>query len=122
MSVDHVRIGRRSKRKGNRYENIIAKLLSKFFGIPFRRVPASGALAIKGDIMMQDYTRKMPLVIDCKDNKALLGKKLTKAIHEEGLPIVLNDEYVLIDLEDFLMLLKEANVFGESTDACTYGF
>lgn len=47
-------MGVKSKRKGNRYELRVAKLLSEFTGRKFRRTPSSGAFNKQGSTLFLD--------------------------------------------------------------------
>lgn len=115
MSIDRAALGRRAKRRGNAYENNIAKKLSEYLGVAFRRVPASGGLDLKGDICYKDFDRRMPMVIDTKDNKSLIGAKLRGEISKsksDAKAAGTADKYMLIlrDVklhEDFALLPLE---------------
>lgn len=110
--MDRSVLGRRAKRRGNAYENNIAKKLSAYFGVEFRRVPASGGLDLKGDICYKGFLRRMPVVIDTKDNKSLIGAKLRQEIAKSIADAESNEtpgNYMLIvrDVklhEDFVLL------------------
>lgn len=112
-------IGRRSKNKGNRYERDIAKIFSEWLGIEFRRVPASGGLDIKGDICYKDFTKAMPVIVDTKNNKSLIGASLRKEIvktiedakKSKNYMLVLKDtqiheDYALLPLSTLFELIK----------------
>jgi len=55
--TDFSAVGKRSKRRGNRYERRVAKLLLKFTGVNFRRVPTSGGFNKLGSIIREDLFR-----------------------------------------------------------------
>ena len=124
---DRAAIGRRSKNKGNAFEREVAKWLSSELGIEFRRVPASGGLDLKGDICYSDFTKKMPLIIDTKNNKSLMGaslrKELDKTIEDAEkaeIPgkffLVLHnhnssEDYALVPMALFIEFLKKLKIF-----------
>ena len=64
--------GKRSKAKGNEYENRIAKVFSEWWGLTFRRTPASGGLDWPGDIILPEgaWQSKFPFCIECKNSQA----------------------------------------------------
>src|SRR5690606_21174130 len=63
--------GRGAKAKGAAYENKVAKMLSKYWGGKFHRVPASGGLQwgndhrVAGDIVAPPEA-DFPFVVECK--------------------------------------------------------
>jgi len=70
----------KSKIKGTKFENKIAKLFTEHFGVPFRRTPLSGALEyIKGDVWPPKFMHVWPYVIECKHYKELNFNSLLTA-------------------------------------------
>lgn len=69
--TDRSAVGRKSKNKGSNYELTIAKILTKWWGAPFHRVPASGGLHwsssmnVAGDIVTIPEAG-FPFVVECK--------------------------------------------------------
>ena len=68
--------------KGKRFEREVAHVLTKHFGIPFKRVPMSGAFSttqntknpvFKGDVFTEDkkFNERWNVVIECKRVKRL---------------------------------------------------
>ena len=63
--------------KGKRFEREVAKILTEHFGVPFKRVPMSGAFSttqntenpvFRGDVFTEDegFNRRWNVVIECK--------------------------------------------------------
>ena len=68
MAPDWSKIGRRSRRKGQRFERKIAKVLTKATGLTWRRTPASGGMEWKGDVICTDLApHQQPFIVECKD-------------------------------------------------------
>lgn len=68
-SVERRRNRKKSKHKGNRYENVIAKLFSAWSGLEIKRTPGSGgwgtaAFGVTGDLVCSD--RRYPFHHECK--------------------------------------------------------
>lgn len=81
MPTDRSKVGRRSKRKGNKFENDVAKILQSWWfpekGFVFKRTPVSGGFSsakdfnVCGDIICSDP--EFPFTVECKNNKAVKG-------------------------------------------------
>ena len=80
-----------SLNKGKRFEREIAHILTKHFGIPFKRVPMSGAFSTTqhtknpvfvGDVFTEDekFNKKYNVVIECKRVNKLPKCDLTNSI------------------------------------------
>lgn len=120
--VDRAAIGRKSKRKGNNFERAVATLLSTELGVDFRRVPASGGLDLKGDICYKDFSKPMPVIVDTKNNKSLIGaamrKEIVKTIEDaqksgiEGKYFlvlhdhILHEDFALLPVKTFIGMLN----------------
>lgn len=72
-----VAAGKRSRRKGSRFEREVAKILSEWWGAEFARTPLSGGFATKsfrddwnaaGDLVTPDST--FPFCVECKNNES----------------------------------------------------
>jgi len=70
--------GKMAKRKGNAYENKVAKMFTKWLGHPFRRVPSSGGWdklagdgkkVAPGDIYCSDPDYHFCHVVECKNRE-----------------------------------------------------
>lgn len=76
FSANRSKISKGSKAKGNKFENDVAKVYSKIFGVKFNRVPSSGGLRWKnrsdviGDITITDEKYKINFVVECKNNNS----------------------------------------------------
>ena len=123
LHEEHVKLGRRAKRKGSSYERTVAKKFSDKCGVEFKRTPQSGGFAKKsekaddfrGDITVVDPHRTLTLHIECKNCKTLtLPKWIDQAESDcpEGrVPVVVfhrhntSRDYVALSLEDFLSLV-----------------
>ena len=106
-----------ANQKGKRFEREVAKLLNKKFNTNVRRTPMSGGMSIKGDIIdinpdsvLYDYH------FECKNQEKLnIWKALEQARSDRPMgktPLVVftknfQSNYVAIELEDFMNLLKE---------------
>ena len=75
-----------SLNKGKRFEREVAKILTKHFGVPFKRVPMSGAFSttqntknpvFAGDVFTEDkwFNDYYNIVIECKRIKRLSKKQ-----------------------------------------------
>ena len=126
--VDWHKVGRKSKTKGNSYERLIAKIFSEYFNEEFIRTPSSGGMDLKGDICFKEfYKKRMPVLIDTKDQKTLLGarmkQELLKArqdadyskvgdryflvVHEPGT----SNHFAMLPLDFLHELLKKSSIF-----------
>ena len=113
-----------ANQKGKRFEREVAKLLNKKFDTNVRRTPMSGGMSIKGDIIdinpdsvLYDYH------FECKNQEKLnIWKALEQARSDRPMgktPLVVftknfQSNYVAIELEDFMNLLKELEDFRNS--------
>ena len=126
--IDRKKLGRRSKRKGNAYENKIAHIMQEYLGPEFCKTPASGGLDLRGDICYKELNTRMPMIIDTKDNKSLFGAKLLTELNKSkkdaedyGIPgqfmLVVHEfgtsnHYAVIPFEWVLEVFKKLNIFG----------
>ena len=110
-----------ANQKGKRFEREVAKLLNKKFETNVRRTPMSGGMSIKGDIIdinpdsvLYDYH------FECKNQEKLnIWKALEQARSDRPMgktPLVVftknfQSNYVAIELDDFMNLLKELEEF-----------
>lgn len=106
-----------ANQKGKRFEREVAKLLNKKFNTNVRRTPMSGGMSIKGDIIdinpdsvLYDYH------FECKNQEKLnIWKALEQSRSDRPIgktPLVVftknfQSNYVAIELDDFMNLLKE---------------
>lgn len=74
------------KKKGNRNELVVCKVLEKWTGVPFSRVPSSGGLrwknnkSICGDVVCTDENVYFPFSVETKHLKMLaVGKNLLRS-------------------------------------------
>ena len=60
--------GAMARRKGNKFQNEVAKMLTKAWGVPILWTPMSGGLSIRGDLMVGGNPPKHALTvnIECK--------------------------------------------------------
>lgn len=63
--TDWSKVGRRSRRKGKRFEQSVARYLSRVSGHVFTSTRNSGRTDLKGDVYSTSCT--LPVVIECKD-------------------------------------------------------
>lgn len=64
-------MGKMSDRKGKSYENRMAKLLSKWTGLPLIRTPMSGAWSgSAGDIVCKGQPGAFPFTVECKKTES----------------------------------------------------
>jgi len=110
-----------AKQKGNRYENQIAKRLSKSLGVDLRRNPGSGNMENwKGDIVaIEDKDRmKFPWCIELKNQKKLMIPAWIRQVEEEAKemkkkPVLIfhmhnsSDDYAVVKLSDWEKLVKK---------------
>lgn len=75
--ADFVKIGRASRRKGCRFQNEVAKMLSKAWKVPVLWTPMSGGLSMRGDLMVGGDPPKHVLAynIECKHRKDVTLKR-----------------------------------------------
>lgn len=117
--------GKSSKIKGASYERVIAKKFKEKFGIELKRTPMSGGFSkgsskaddFRGDIIVVDKGIDFKLHIECKNHKSWsILAWLNQAIEDcpkDRIPIVIyhkrntSKDYVAINLNDFIELLKE---------------
>lgn len=64
-------VGRYSRRKGKRFENEVAKMLSDAWGVPLLWTPMSGGLSLRGDLAVGGSPPKFALTvnIECKNRE-----------------------------------------------------
>ena len=85
--MDKSKIGKKSKRKGKKYEARIAFILSEFTGMKFRRVPSSGGFnktggqvilenVFSGDVICED--RAFAFSVEAKNRKDISLTALLK--------------------------------------------
>ena len=78
--TDMSKVGRKSKRKGSRYEREMAKLFSDWYGEELIRVPASGGMRslTRSDLSCRnpDY---FPFVIECKHREDINFESIIKS-------------------------------------------
>jgi hypothetical protein len=65
-NTDLSAVGRRSKRKGKKYESRVASILSKFTGVNFRRVPMSGGFNKFGGVVVAEHVFSGDVLCDNK--------------------------------------------------------
>jgi Holliday junction resolvase len=78
-----------SKEKGTRAEHLLVKLLEEYTGLPFKRVPLSGASIIKGDIFLSNERNTYCIEVKSYKESAInhllvsgVGKPLTEWIDQ----------------------------------------
>lgn len=87
MTIDRSKVGRKSKRKGKKYESRVASILTKFTGAKFRRVPSSGGFnktggrvileqVFSGDVLCED--RLFGFNVEAKNRKDISLTALLK--------------------------------------------
>lgn len=69
--IDRSKIGRKSKRKGRKYESRVAHLLTEFTGVNFRRVPASGGFNKTGGVVVAQHVFSGDVI--CDDHRFLFS-------------------------------------------------
>ena len=117
------------KNKGRKYEERIAKMLTKALGLEISRVPRSGALSIKGDIKsFKGILKRFNFELKYH-HKLNIWDALEQASRDaEGkIPALIfsrdsSPDYVTIKLDDFIdilmeneTLLKTINLLGEKS-------
>ena len=90
--VDRVALGRRARTKGTNYERTIARLMSKYTGLRWNRVPYSGASYIPGDVTCLD--KPYPLVIELKNRADCNLNRVFR--NPQTINTYVNEEQVLI--------------------------
>lgn len=113
-------VGRGSQIKGKNFERRIAKLLTDWWGSTIRRVPNSGGLNIKGDIMTEnvDDMKNFPFHFELKcQERWNVSNYFSQAEYDcpkDKKPAVIfsknNDNvYIMLKLEDFIFFTKGMN-------------
>ena len=117
-------IGRGARIKGNNFERKVSKIITPWWSylkdkiISFRRVPNSGGLNIKGDIMTEDLTdmKDFPLHLELKCQERFnVNDYYKQASHDapEGkIPTVIfsknnDDIYIMMTLNNFIDFTKK---------------
>jgi hypothetical protein len=62
--TDRSAIGKKSKAKGKRYERHIAKILTDFTGVNFRKIPGSGGFNKTGGVVVADHAFSGDVICD----------------------------------------------------------
>jgi hypothetical protein len=118
------KIGRSARIKGKNFEREVAKILSDWYtqltgrDIKLRRVPNSGGLNIKGDIMTEDITEMIdfPFHIEIKkqerNNVHDYYRQSEHDAPKNKIPTVIfsrnNDHtYIMLELNNFLKFTKD---------------
>lgn len=112
--------GRSAQIKGKNFERKVAKILSDWWGKKLRRVPNSGGLNIKGDLMTDniDEMRDFPFHFELKNQERWNVKSYFSQAEyecpEEKMPAVIftknhDDIYLMIKLNDFIKFTGEQN-------------
>lgn len=127
-SVDHSKLGKRSKAKGSNYERTIAKKFKAVYEEDLVRTPQSGGFAKKsakandfrGDIVPADEDIELVIHIECKNHKTWsLPAWLNQAESDcpKGkVPVVIfhkhqsGKDYVTLSLSDFFKLVPKSNI------------
>jgi hypothetical protein len=71
-------VGRKSKKKGKRYESRVAKLLGDFTKVNFRKVPGSGGFNKAGGVKVADYVFCGDVICDRRDFRFSVEAKSRK--------------------------------------------
>jgi len=111
-------IGRGARIKGANFEREIAKILSDWWGSRLRRVPNSGGLNIKGDIMTEDVDKMkdLPFHFELKKQERHNVRDYYKQAEHDcpkgKKPAVIfskNNDYkfIMMKLEDFMEFTKD---------------
>lgn len=126
QKIENSKRGRSSKNKGANYERSIAKVFKDKLEVELKRTPQSGGFAkdtskgdeFRGDIVSIDDTIDFNLHIECKNHKSWsILAWLNQAIEDcpkDKIPVVIyhkrntSKDYVAINLNDFIELLKES--------------
>ena len=106
-----------ANQKGKRFERDVAKILNKKFETNVRRTPMSGGMSIKGDIIdINPDSVLFDYHFECKNQEKLnIWKALAQARADKPtrkIPLVVftknhERDYVALELEDFMNILKE---------------
>jgi hypothetical protein len=103
-----------ANRKGKDYERHIAKTINDKLDSHCRRTPNSGGLSIKGDIIDTQGVMSRFHVECKKQERANVWKFMEQSRNDSGrrIPLVVmsknhEDDYVFIELDDFLNLVLE---------------
>jgi len=109
--------GKSSQQKGKRFEREVAKQINNKFSTKVRRTPLSGGMDFKGDIIcIDDSSIISEFSWECKNQEKLnIWKALQQSRNDEPqrtIPVVVftknnEKEYIALELEDFLNILKE---------------
>lgn len=129
-SEERVKLGKRSKLKGDGYERAIAKIFGAKYNINLKRTPQSGGFAKKsekaddfrGDITVVDDKIMLLLHLECKNQKTWALPAWIKQAEEdcpEGrVPVIVihkhntSKDYVVLSLDDFLEMTPKDKVVG----------
>ncbi len=70
--------GAMARRKGNKFQNEVAKMLTKAWGVPILWTPMSGGLSIRGDLMVGGSPPKHALTvnIECKHQQIITLRRV----------------------------------------------
>lgn len=74
-TVDHSKIGKRSKRKGKTYERRCAKILTEFTGVNYRSTPGSGGFNKFGGVTIREELFCGDLICDSPDFRYCIEAK-----------------------------------------------
>lgn len=125
QKIKNSKRGKSSRNKGANYERTIAKVFKEKLGVELKRTPQSGGFAkdsskgdeFRGDIIVADKDIDFKLHIECKNHKSWsILAWLNQAIEDcpkDKIPVVIyhkhntSKDYVVINLNDFIELLKE---------------
>lgn len=89
---DRVKLGKRNRRKGTDYERKVARLLARYTGLRWSRVPYSGASYIAGDVTCLDFN--YPFVFELKNRGDV---SLTKVFRNpQSIQPYVNEDQILI--------------------------
>jgi len=116
--------GRGARIKGKNFEREVAKQLSDWYStikgkdIKLRRVPNSGGLNIKGDIMTEDITEmiEFPFHLELKCQERFNVRDYYKQAEFDApknkIPTVVfsrnrDKTFIMMDIEDFMKFTKE---------------
>ncbi len=133
--IDHKKLGKRSKTKGNTFERTTAKKFKEAYNEELVRTPQSGGFAKKsakandfrGDIVPADEDVELKLHIECKNCKSWsLPAWLNQAESDcpKGkVPIVVfhkhstSKDYVALSLEDFFKLVPKSAIIKKGEES-----
>ena len=77
MRSDPVKTGQAAKRKGNGYEHLVARFISKLTKLTWKKTPRSGGLHIAGDVFCLNLPTQ-PFVIECKNRERIALSRIFK--------------------------------------------